>query len=78
MKTLITILFLASLTTACSSISVNLDNRVVCTAAKDKGFVVSQYGGIGVASQIAAADATVICASGVPGLPAVSVAPTTK
>lgn len=55
---------------ACSSISVNLDNRVVCTAAKDKGFVISQYGGVGVASQIAAMDTAIICTSGVPGLPA--------
>lgn len=55
------ILILAFLLSGCSTLSVNLDNRVACTAAHDKGFIVSQYGGVGLASTLATADANVIC-----------------
>lgn len=60
------ILFLAAFLSGCSSLSINLDNRVTCTAAKDKAFVVSQYGGVGIASTIAEADRAVICEAALP------------
>jgi hypothetical protein len=40
---------------------VTLDNRVACTAAKDKAFFVSEYGRIGVASQLSDKDREVVC-----------------
>jgi len=40
---------------------VTLDNRVVCTAAGDKAFVVSEWGPVGVSAQIADQDRAVIC-----------------
>ena len=45
----------------CSSLQVNLDNRIACAVAHDKAFVVSQYGGVGIASTIASADSAVVC-----------------
>lgn len=45
----------------CSATLPVLDNRITCTVARDKAFVVSEYGPIGVASTIATADQQVIC-----------------
>ena len=40
------------------------ENRVVCTVNGDKGFVVSQYMRVGVASTLATADVEKICGGG--------------
>ncbi|MCM2250852.1 MAG: hypothetical protein NDJ19_00695 [Ramlibacter sp.] len=39
-----------------------LENRVVCTVARDRAYTVSLWGPAGLTAQIAAADAAVICA----------------
>lgn len=61
MKNTVIVLAACTLLSSCSAIKLNLDNRVVCTAAKDKSFVISQYGGVGVSSEIAPADAAIVC-----------------
>lgn len=38
-----------------------LENRLMCTLSKDKAAVVSQWGPIGIASEIRKADTAVIC-----------------
>jgi len=57
------ILLLTSLLllSACGTLDGKLDNRVVCTVSKDKAFVVSEYGPVGVASTISKADQAIIC-----------------
>lgn len=52
---------IAALLAGCASLELNLDNRVTCTAAKDKAFVVSEWGPVGISSRIADLDAKVIC-----------------
>lgn len=54
-------LLIAAVAALCLNGCIVLDNRVTCTVAKDKSFVVSQYGAFGLASQIADADTRVIC-----------------
>ncbi len=64
MKNIPALTLLATLLSGCVTIpglEGKLDNRVACTAARDKAFVVSEYGPVGVASTIAKADADVIC-----------------
>lgn len=53
---LLTTLLLLS---ACGTL--NLENRIACTVAKDKAVYVSQYGQLGVASTIDPKDAQVLC-----------------
>lgn len=64
MKHILIVLALVTLA-GCSSITsgigAQLENRVACTAARDKALYVSEYGPIGVASTIDAKDAAVIC-----------------
>lgn len=55
------LLLAASSVAGCGSINVNLENRVACTVAKDKAFVVSQWGAVGISSNIAEPDRAVIC-----------------
>jgi hypothetical protein len=58
-------IFLSILLAGCGSLPEGvLDNRVVCTVAQDKAYVVSLYGPVGLASEIAAPDAEVICTKG--------------
>ena len=45
----------------CATIDGKLDNRVVCTAAKDRAFVVSEWGPVGISARIHDADRAVIC-----------------
>jgi hypothetical protein len=47
----------------CSSIGVDkyLGNRITCTVAKDKAYVTSMWGIIGISSEIVAKDSKVIC-----------------
>lgn len=38
-----------------------LDNRVVCTAAKDKAYALSEYGPVSIGARISELDRAVIC-----------------
>lgn len=60
-KSLIAIL--AAALAGCSSVSPNFENRLACTVAGDKLFVVSQYGVIGISSVVADADRRAVCPS---------------
>jgi aromatic ring-opening dioxygenase LigB subunit len=61
MKKILSVLFLTILA-GCGTIDMKLlENRVVCTVAKDEAHVVSKYGPIGIASKIADADKDIIC-----------------
>jgi hypothetical protein len=60
MKRIASILVLLALA-GCAGLDGKLENRVACTAAKDKAFFVSEYGPVGVAATIADADRAVIC-----------------
>jgi hypothetical protein len=56
------IIFAAFILAGCATFDgLTLDNRVACTAARDKAFSVSQWGPVGITAQIADADAKVIC-----------------
>lgn len=54
-------LFLLLLTSLALSGCITLDNRVACSVARDKAFYVSEYGQIGVASEIDNRDTAVLC-----------------
>ena len=41
-----------------------LENRVACTVAGDEAHIVSKWGPVGIAAQIAPADAAVMCRRG--------------
>lgn len=58
---LITLAALAGCGSITSGIGAQMENRIACTAAKDKLFVVSLYGPVGISSTIAEADRAVIC-----------------
>ena len=58
-KILLMLPFLAILT-GCS-LTGEFENRLACTVAKDELYVVSKYGAVGIASQIADKDREVIC-----------------
>jgi hypothetical protein len=58
MKRVLVFFVLATLA-GCST--VNLDNRVTCTVAKDKAFFVSEWGPLGVSATISEADRAAIC-----------------
>lgn len=51
----------AGATSGCASLDGKLENRVVCTVAKDRAFVVSEFGPVGISSKVAEADRAVIC-----------------
>lgn len=51
----------AAIVSGCATFDVPLDNRVTCTVAKDKAFVVSEWGPAGISSRIADADRKEIC-----------------
>ena len=55
------ILFLALTLAGCATLEGKLDNRVVCTAAKDKAYVVSEWGPVGISAHVHDADRAVIC-----------------
>jgi hypothetical protein len=58
----ITFLLLAALAlSGCASLDGKLSNRVACTVAKDRAFVVSEYGPVGISAVIDPKDAAVIC-----------------
>lgn len=45
----------------CGTLDGKMDNRVACTAAKDKAFVVSEFGPVGITGKLHDADRAVIC-----------------
>lgn len=56
----------AALSAGCAdtgALGARLQNRLVCTASGDKAMVVSEYGPVGIASNIADADGVLVCAS---------------
>lgn len=58
------LLLAASGVTGCATLDGlhgKFDNRVACTAAKDKAFVVSEWGPIGITGKLHDADRAVIC-----------------
>lgn len=61
MRLLFVILLIGAAVVLAGCGTMNLDNRVACTVAKDKGFVVSEWGPVGVSSELATQDAAVIC-----------------
>ena len=57
-----TILILALVLSGCANFKAEyLGNRVTCTVAKDKAYVTSLWGWIGISSEIVKEDAKVIC-----------------
>jgi hypothetical protein len=61
LKYLITFLVILTLT-GCESLRTEyLGNRITCTVAKDKAYVTSLWGIIGISSEIVAKDSKVIC-----------------
>lgn len=59
-RSLISLAVLAMLS-GCSSLDGILANRIACTIAKDKAYVVSAYGALGIASTVDDADRAIIC-----------------
>lgn len=60
-RSLFAVMLLATLAGCASQ---NWENRVACSADKQEAYTVSKYYRLGVASQIAKADALVICEGG--------------
>lgn len=54
--------FFLLLLCGCST-DIVLENRLACSLARDKLFYVSEYGKIGVSTEVAEADKNVVCAS---------------
>jgi hypothetical protein len=63
-KTLTLLTLVGALAGCASTRPEFLENRVVCTVAQEKAFVVSQWGPVGITAEVASADAKVICKSG--------------
>ncbi len=54
-KTTLTLALIAALALAgCGTLDGKIDNRVACTAGKDKGYVVSEWGPLGITGKLAA------------------------
>ena len=47
--------------TGCGTFKGQFENRVTCTVDKSQALVVSKYGPLGIASEIAEADTKIIC-----------------
>ena len=60
----LTLVLFVALLSGCASFKGNFENRIVCTLAKDKGYIVSLYGPIGISSEIAGRDSAVACSVG--------------
>lgn len=58
---LLPMVFATVLLCGCATKPGRLDNRLTCTLAGDKAFVVSLYGPIGVTAEISKADSAVVC-----------------
>lgn len=61
MKKLLLLLPMALLLAGCETMPKGLENRLACSVAKDELYVVSKYGAIGIASQIADVDRKEVC-----------------
>lgn len=61
MKLSLIALAVLAMLSGCGSLDGILANRVACTVGKDKAYVVSAYGAIGIASTIDDADRAIIC-----------------
>jgi len=66
-RTLLRFLWLLAVTTllavflyGCSSTG-QFQNRLVCTVAGDKALVVSQYGQLGMSTELATTDSAIVC-----------------
>jgi hypothetical protein len=55
------VLAIAALLSGCASLDGNLDNRVTCTAARDKAYLVSEWWRFGISARVADIDAREIC-----------------
>ena len=51
----------AALLTGCATPIGTFDNRLTCSLARDKAYVASLYGPVGITAEIAKADAAVVC-----------------
>jgi hypothetical protein len=58
---LIMLMLTTLVVSGCASLDGKLENRVACTMAKDKAFVVSEYGPVGISAIISDKDRQVIC-----------------
>jgi hypothetical protein len=61
MKRALLIALAAALSGCATFDGVALENRLACTVAGDKLFVISQYGPVGISSNIADADRAKVC-----------------
>jgi hypothetical protein len=61
MRTLVMIVMAASALCGCANITQQLDNRVVCTASKDQGYIVSLYGAFGISTTLNKDDSKKLC-----------------
>ncbi len=61
MKTILALVMALSLAGCAATRPAFLENRLVCTVAKDKAFAVSIWGPIGISGEIAKADTEVVC-----------------
>ena len=60
-KTLALLTLVGALAGCASTRPEFLENRVVCTVAKDKAFAVSQWGPVGITAEVAKQDREAIC-----------------
>ena len=60
---LITLSAIAVMLSGCANMDTYLGNRVTCTVAKDKAYVTSLWGWIGISSEIVEEDSKIICTS---------------
>jgi hypothetical protein len=61
MKTALVILAALSLSGCLATFDGTMENRVVCTAAKDKAYALSEYGPVSIGARISELDRAVIC-----------------
>jgi hypothetical protein len=57
----ITMIIAALALVGCGTLDSKMENRVACTAGKDKAFAVSEWGPVGITGKLAEADRAVIC-----------------
>ena len=53
---------IAAMLAGCASTPGTFANRLTCSVARDKAYMASLYGPVGVTAEIDAADAAVVCA----------------
>ena len=61
LKLLLALACLGVLLSGCATPIGTFDNRLTCSLARDKAYVASLYGPVGITAEIAAADAAVVC-----------------